>query len=973
MTMQLIGWALVHSLWQVALVAFVVAGLFALMRHAPPTLRYAVGMAGLGLMLALPVVTAFRTTSAVSRSFSSTALSTGTTGSETLADAERGRSGQLSSGLSAPAASASATPSATVTTDGAKRAAETTPRPVGVESLSAFAAGVRAIANRYVPLALPWMVAAWLLGLLVLSARLIGGITRTRRLTTHSTSRAEERVVLAVRRVSRTLGVDRLVRVLQSTSIDVPMVVGALRPIVVVPASLITGMTPWQLEMLLAHEIAHIRRYDYLGNLAQTVVETLLFYHPAARWLSERVRDERENCCDDIAVAACGDPAAYTATLLALEESRTDGLVFAAAATGGSLVKRARRLLVRESNHSDLGPRWIAGLITIVAALFTATQAVGGTVRTAFVREASVSPPRSIASDTISRKRDDGWPDASRAAPERVLRAPAGGSLAERWRWAEKQGRNLPSRSYWIGYVVAAPSDESARYYFDANVPVRIGESTFSGRMQLGDGPLSDFRFAGAALAPLVGNHAPRSTAIFMLVDRGNPSRVERIHLSSFALPVHFDRAPLLWLDSAGDSESIERMRSYMLTARSEDIRRELVAATGVHQDSRLVVPFLIGLLQSRTETEGVRREAAEWLGKKPDPRSIAALVRAARTDQNEGVRHDAIEAFGHMKYTAASDTLIALGQSLESEELRKVAIEALGHRADARALEYLTRMARSGRSPELRIHAIEAIGSLPDGRGFATITDIARNDPSSEIRRKAVEELAHAEPPSRAMEVLRQIIRSDPDPSVQSEAAETIAEVNDPRTVGILTELAKSGSDLRVQLEATESLGETAAPREAMAALRELARAHESLEVRKKALETIGDFHEEQGSVEALVQVARSRESIELRLAAIEALGEAAGERGLAELSTLARGREELELRLKAIETYASSARPTAAVTMLKAIIAADGNEDVRMQALESLSEVDNDIAWKAVAEIARSSADAGLRARAVELIRER
>ncbi|MBA2707371.1 MAG: HEAT repeat domain-containing protein, partial [Gemmatimonadaceae bacterium] len=120
-------------------------------------------------------------------------------------------------------------------------------------------------------------------------------------------------------------------------------------------------------------------------------------------------------------------------------------------------------------------------------------------------------------------------------------------------------------------------------------------------------------------------------------------------------------------------------------------------------------------------------------------------------------------------------------------------------------------------------------------------------------------------------------------------------------------------------------------------------------------------------------VQVARSRESIELRLAAIEALGEAAGERGLAELSTLARGREELELRLKAIETYASSARPTAAVTMLKAIIAADGNEDVRMQALESLSEVDNDIAWKAVAEIARSSADAGLRARAVELIRER
>ena len=75
--------------------------------------------------------------------------------------------------------------------------------------------------------------------------------------------------------------------------------------------------------MLLAHEIAHIRRYDYLANLLQTVVETLLFFHPAAWWLSDRIREERENCCDDIAVLASGgDRKNYTAALLALEESR---------------------------------------------------------------------------------------------------------------------------------------------------------------------------------------------------------------------------------------------------------------------------------------------------------------------------------------------------------------------------------------------------------------------------------------------------------------------------------------------------------------------------------------------------------------------------------------------------------------------------------------------------------------------------
>ena len=90
--------------------------------------------------------------------------------------------------------------------------------------------------------------------------------------------------------------------------VDVPTVIGWLRPVVLVPASALAGMTPQQLEAILAHELAHIRRHDYLVNLLQTLVETLLFYHPAVWWLSRRIRIERENCCDDLAVSLCGDP-----------------------------------------------------------------------------------------------------------------------------------------------------------------------------------------------------------------------------------------------------------------------------------------------------------------------------------------------------------------------------------------------------------------------------------------------------------------------------------------------------------------------------------------------------------------------------------------------------------------------------------------------------------------------------------------
>src|SRR5438045_8014050 len=122
--------------------------------------------------------------------------------------------------------------------------------------------------------------------------------------------------------LARRLRVSRPIRVLQSAAVQVPAVIGWLRPVILLPASALTGLTPLQLDALLAHELAHVRRYDYLVNLIQSVIETLLFYHPAVWWVSQQVREEREHCCDGLAVAVCGDPHFYASALLSMERLR---------------------------------------------------------------------------------------------------------------------------------------------------------------------------------------------------------------------------------------------------------------------------------------------------------------------------------------------------------------------------------------------------------------------------------------------------------------------------------------------------------------------------------------------------------------------------------------------------------------------------------------------------------------------------
>jgi TonB family protein len=155
---------------------------------------------------------------------------------------------------------------------------------------------------------------------------------------------AGDSIIAMVDRLTRVMGVGRRVRVLISSMADTPSVVGWLRPVIVLPAATLMGLTPLQLEAVLAHELGHIKRYDYLVNILQILVETLLFYHPAVWWTSRRIRMERELCCDDLAVRFSGNALRYARALTTLEKLRLRTPGVAMASTGGPLLFRIQRL-----------------------------------------------------------------------------------------------------------------------------------------------------------------------------------------------------------------------------------------------------------------------------------------------------------------------------------------------------------------------------------------------------------------------------------------------------------------------------------------------------------------------------------------------------------------------------------------------------------------------------------------------------
>jgi len=343
---QKLGWTLLHFVWQAAAVALLLGILLALLRKSSASMRYIIACAAMGLIILLPIVT------------------------------------MLLIPISTPQPIAEIEPAPPPVVLHVEPVDQTPltreleymemDQPENVET--ATPVNWKQQASELLESSLPYLVLGWLLGVFGLSLWHLGGWAQLQRLREKMVKQVDDSLSATMYRLSDRLGVKRAVQLLESALVQVPTVVGWLRPVILLPASAMTGLTTEQLEALLAHELAHVRRYDYLVNMLQTVVETLGFYHPAVWWVSHRIRIERENCCDDLAISISGDRIRYARALTSMEEIRSGRSELAVAATGGNLFGRIRRLVSNDSTDSSRAS-WIPSAITILLIAIIAMSA----------------------------------------------------------------------------------------------------------------------------------------------------------------------------------------------------------------------------------------------------------------------------------------------------------------------------------------------------------------------------------------------------------------------------------------------------------------------------------------------------------------------------------------------------------------------------------------------------------------------
>ncbi len=347
---EAVGWTLVHFLWQGALIGAATAAVLQAMRGARPQQRYLVACIGLLLCALWPALQLF----------------------------ERMR--ELGPVYATPGTAAA--------------------REVAMSPALAL--------RQY----LDWIVIAWMLGAAGLALRTVSGLAWISR--TAAGGRCDAAWQARLEHLARAMGIARTVRLRIVDGIAGPVTAMWWRPVVLVPAALVSGMPPELLQALLAHELAHIRRHDYLVNLLQNAVETLLFYHPAVWWISRRIRHERELIADDLATHHAGGPRRLARALSELEKRQFTHPEPALAANGGDTMERITRLLrptprpaLRASLATALPALVLAGAcLASLAHANGATPTLDGTVE---------KPDKRAVVDFGSCKKPV-WPAASLAA-----------------------------------------------------------------------------------------------------------------------------------------------------------------------------------------------------------------------------------------------------------------------------------------------------------------------------------------------------------------------------------------------------------------------------------------------------------------------------------------------------------------------------------------------------------------------------
>lgn len=646
---QALGWSLIHFVWQGAAVAVLLAGANLLLRNRSANARYLAACAALAMMLMLMAGNIFYFTASPSASFAKTIAS---------APADQGE-------------------------------LQRSPAPFSdhKELFPQFEPQLLFEAKTHMALKqlLPWVVAIWLVGVLALSARLAGGFVQTRKLRRRGTQRVAGWRQQSLANLARRLRVSKPVVMLESSLVQVPMAIGWLRPVILFPASALTGLTPEQLEAILAHELAHIRRHDYLINLFQTVIETLLFYHPAVWWVSRRIRAERENCCDDMAVAACGDALVYARALTRVERLRKARLDLAVAANGGLLMNRISRLVGAESPR----PYHSAGLVTCLIAILTLVAIVAGTRLSPFPNSKALSSREEINLQQVE------------AALRPSLSAPD-----------ETSNK-------------AQPGARQVGDAKDATDAAGVVNQTFQPAAVDQNDPPESIREAVKGLSSP--DPQERAVAACSLGTTGDAAAIP------FLIQALGDEAPVSQIACRWNGTWSPAMRSFKKPSPGEQ------AAIALASFGQVAVTPLTAALSHASPA--VRRNAAWAIGEVrggpgTDRRDAFEPLMAALSDEDAWVRRAAAFAFAEMREHRAVQALIA-ALADPDYQVRDMAVYALGEMKESRAVEQLAVTLLKDDNSSVRARTAWALGEIKDPQAVEALT-AALNDEDGRVRNTA-------------------------------------------------------------------------------------------------------------------------------------------------------------------------------------------------------------------------------------------
>jgi len=248
----------------------------------------------------------------------------------------------------------------------------------------------------------PLIILIWFMVFLFKSVRMISCIAYNQRIKNYQVYQPSKFWVDKVNSYAKKLNINKAVKILQSGYIKVPVVVGHLKPIILIPAGLLAGLPAEQVEAILLHEIAHIKRNDYFVNFLQNIAEAVFFFNPGLLWISSVLREERENCCDDVAVAHTNNRVEFVQALISFKEHELYGAAYSTAFPGKKnyLMRRVVRLLNNKNKTFGTGEKVFFGLSVLILSVLVTTVTVAQVKD--IVKNKEPHSVKSLTSHTVS-------------------------------------------------------------------------------------------------------------------------------------------------------------------------------------------------------------------------------------------------------------------------------------------------------------------------------------------------------------------------------------------------------------------------------------------------------------------------------------------------------------------------------------------------------------------------------------------